>query len=355
MPDLPTTIDLFSGAGGLTVGLKSAGFEVVAAVENDPSACKSYKSNHPEVTLLEADIREVRGESFAKHLNGRRLDLLTGCPPCQGFTSLTSKYKRSDLRNALIREFGRLVDDLNPRLVMLENVPRLGVVGKELLGEFLELLSSRKYNFDMGTLDAADFGVPQFRKRFVLIASKIGEIQLPKPTHASKKLGGLKPHKTVKSALKVKRKAITLSEARGSNSRELSPSRLHIVRDISELNRQRLAAASPGETWVNIPEHLRPPCHQNGYRGFMNTYGRLEWDAPSPTITSGCITPSKGRFGHPEEIRTISIREAALLQSFPSRYRFIGNTIDDICQMIGNALPPVFATALAENCRQHLP
>jgi DNA (cytosine-5)-methyltransferase 1 len=344
-----TAIDLFSGCGGLTVGLKRAGFRVDYAVELDERACSTYKVNHPEVKALRQDVRTV----FAAELPGfKSVDLVAGCPPCQGFSSLTSKNKKKDPRNGLVVEMARLVEELSPRIVMMENVPGLAQKGERLLGAFVNRLEAAGYMVEWDVLQIADYGVPQLRRRFVLLAGKGFRVAIPKPTHSRLGLAGLPRWRTVKDTIHGQPKPLRVDELDAAGG-PLAVN-WHVVRNLSTRNQQRLKHAVPGLGWTKIPKRLRPPCHQEKEAGFRNAYGRMEWNEPAPTITGGCVTLSKGRFGHPDQDRTISVREAALLQTFPSEYIFDCKYVEDVAAMIGNALPCDFAEIMASACAKAL-
>lgn len=350
-----SAIDLFAGGGGLTVGLKDAGYRVLAAVEIDPNAFSTYTANHSDVLALKQDITSVTGESLTKQLRKKslRLDLLAGCPPCQGFSSLTSKYKREDARNDLIFEMSRLAKELRPKALMLENVPGLSQKGRVKFDRFLSEIRDLGYMPTFDVLQVADFGVPQYRRRLVMLAGHGFEIPMPIPTHSQRPLKGKqKPWITVKMALKGLRKPIGMSAAR--NAEGIRKANWHVVRDLSALNLARIKIALPGKSWTSIPSRLRPDCHKGAYRGFSNVYGRMEWGNISPTITGGCTTFSKGRFGHPVQDRTISVREAARLQTFPDSYIFDTPYMEHACNIIGNALPCAFAAAVAKHCGRYI-
>jgi DNA (cytosine-5)-methyltransferase 1 len=351
-----TAVDIFSGAGGLTAGLKAGGFRVVAGVEVEQHAVATFKINHPEVHTLKQDVTTVSGDDLIGFSPDGRIDLLAGCPPCQGFTSLTAKYRRNDPRNDLVMEMARLVEELQPMAVMMENVPGLSKKGKPLFDEFMRRIEDKGYIPEWGILQVADFGVPQSRRRLVVLAGRGFRIPLPSPTHSRTGIGQLPKWKTVASALRGMPKPVTLTEANlngGGQSQNW-----HVVRTLSSKNQSRLHHAKPGKHWSSIPKRLRPTCHQDKSAGFSNVYGRMSWDKVSPTITAGCTTLSKGRFGHPEENRTISAREAALLQTFPADYVFSCPFMEHVCGMIGNALPCDFAEVLAARCaaviREHV-
>ena len=208
-----SAVDVFAGGGGLTVGLKRAGFSVVAAVEIEPHAFATYKANHPEVNAYKQDVRTVKGRSLSKLSPNGTIDLLAGCPPCQGFCSLTSRYRRYDPRNDLIKEMSRLVEETKPVAVMIENVPGLADKGRELLDEFLRRLSSLGYVSDWDVLQVADYGVPQSRRRLVVVAGKGFPIELPEPTHSRTPRGGLKPWITIDRIIKGLPEPITLEAA----------------------------------------------------------------------------------------------------------------------------------------------
>lgn len=348
-----TAIDAFAGGGGLTVGLKRAGFRVVAAIELEHHAFATYKTNHPEVHGLNQDIATVSGAAVLEYAGMDRIDLLAGCPPCQGFTSLTAKYgDREDRRNELVLEIARLAEEVLPKAIMMENVPGLTRKGKSLYRELRHRLEACGYRLTEGVLQVADFGVPQYRRRLVLLGGLGFDIPLPAATHARSPAEDLAPWRTVRDAIAEMSRPVTLSQAKAKGHVERSD--WHVVRDLSPKNLERLRAARAGETWRQIPEHLRPACHRGGYYGFSNVYGRMEWDRPAPTITGGCTTFSKGRFGHPDADRTISVREAALLQTFPPDYRLDTPYMEHACNMIGNALPCDFAEAISRQCAQHL-
>jgi len=346
--DQPTAIDLFAGGGGLTVGLKRAGFRVVSAVEIEQHAFATYKTNNPEVQAFKQDIRTVQGESLLACAPHRKVHLLSGCPPCQGFSRLTAQYKRDDPRNELVLEMSRLVREVQPSIVMMENVPGLASKGKLFFEELLHHLESMGYLVEWDVLQVADYGVPQNRERLVLLAGKGFSVNLPKPTHSRTGKNGLKPWRTLRDAISSMPEPFVFSEVHTLGG----PQQVnwHVVRNVSQRTLEILREARPGESRSKLPKKLRPPCHKNRKDGFNNVYGRMAWDKVSSAITGGCTTVSKGRFGHPEEDRTISVREAALIQTFPIDYIFDTPYIDKVCEIIGNALPCDFAEVLARQC-----
>ena len=345
--------DLFAGCGGLTSGLKKAGVSVRVAVDNDPRVVNTYVSNHPRTYFIQDDIRHVKGEDLLAKVPKGHLDIFVGCAPCQGFSSLTRKHSREDPRNKLVREMARLVEETNPYVVVMENVPGLAQRGRALLDEFLGRLRYLGYYSNWRILQMADYGVPQNRKRLVLVAGKGFFIALPKATHCKDPSSDKNRWITLREAIghfKAPPRFSAVKENGGPSSVNW-----HVVRDLKAITKERLKAAIPGKTWRSVPEKLRPDCHQGGYVGFTNVYQRMTWDQLPVTITSGCTVPAKGRFGHPDRRRTtISVREAATLQSFPIDYRFETEYIDHACDMIGNAVPPVFGEHLGRTVSQAL-
>ena len=349
-----TAIDLFAGAGGLTVGLKRAGFRVVAAVEVDEETAATYRKNHPEVKLLVKDIREITGEGILKLTGLKKIDFVAGCPPCQGFSKLTDKHHRDDDRNQLILEMARLIEELKPPAFMMENVAGLAKRGLPLLTKFEKRARAIGYKINRGVLQMADYGVPQSRRRLVLFAGKGFEIPLPQATHAQSPAANdlkLRPWIKLGSMLKWQSKPVLLSVAQMKGG----PQKFnwHVVSDLQPMNLRRLRAIKAGASRLTLPMNLRPDCHKNK-RGFENVYARMTWDTVAPTMTSRCTTLSSGRFGHPKEDRTISVREAALIQTFPRGYKLDTDKMMKACELIGNALPCRFAEIASTQCAKAL-
>ncbi len=338
-----TAIDLFCGAGGVTVGLKRAGFRVLAGIEFDKEIAETYKANHPGVNLIVDDIRNLTGKKILNRIDKKNVDLVVGCPPCQGFSKLTDKWHRDDERNDLVLEMARVVAEIKPKFCMMENVSGLAQRGKKMLEQFSNKLKSEGYIVEYKVLQLADFGVPQSRKRVVLLASKKYSLTFPKVTHTdnARQSSNLKKWRTLQDVVNKKIKAVNFKYAKENGG----PQKFHwkVYSDLKDITIQRLKAAKPGATRYDLPEHLRPACHKGSNKGFENVYGKLSWKQTPPTITGGFTVPAKGRFGHPNFSRALSVYEGALIQTFPKRYKFRTDKIELACQMIGNALPCQFA------------
>jgi DNA (cytosine-5)-methyltransferase 1 len=325
-----TAIDLFAGCGGLTLGLKQAGFDVVLAAEIDPAAAASYRLNHPEVSLLQTDVRVI---DFVRELQScniakGQLDLLAACPPCQGFSTIRTLNDGrlvNDRRNDLVSTVAEIISSLEPKTILFENVPNISKDRR--FGALRKCLDRLGYYHRFDIVDAAKYGVPQHRKRLVLVASKSA---MPQTKIPERRL------RTVAEAIGDLIPPDFSSDWLQSHVKPRSHRVQEIIRRIPRNGGSRSA----------LPPHLTLPCHRRT-NGFKDVYGRLSWDKPSNTITSGCTNPSKGRFLHPEQDRPISLREASLLQAFPKRYRFARGPLFQIALQIGNAIPPPLARAHA--------
>ena len=330
------SIDLFSGCGGLSVGLHRAGFVVNAALEINSDAVQAYKLNHKKTYLIEEDIRKVEISEIQKLLNGQPLHLLAGCPPCQGFSSVRRLNRGNvrDGRNNLIFEYLRFVKELRPLTIMMENVP--GLIKYYRFNEMMEEFKKLGYKVDVDVVNVKDYGVPQRRRRLVLVGSLLGEIKIAKGNG----------------------KKVTVRETIGkleSVSKTKDP--VHKIYathrdDIMEMIR---LIPKNGGSRKDLPIQYILECHKKENVGFNDIYGRLRWDDYSTTITGGCLNPSKGRFLHPDKHRVITAREAALLQSFPKSYKFpMGISKTALALLIGNALPPKFSYIQSKNIKNHI-
>ena len=322
----PIAVDLFAGCGGLSEGLKNAGFAVAGAVEIDPLAAKTYSLNHPEVRIWTNDIRDISALGLKRALRLRKgsLDLLAGCPPCQGFSTirtLNGSRRVTDRRNSLIDEFLRFVEELRPRAIMFENVP--GLDGRRRFVRFRARLQAEGYNTLHSVLDVADFGVPQRRRRLILIGALEFEPKFAKQSGRRRTVAG-----AISRLPHPDRSRDLLHKSPGTRT--------------ARINELLAAIPKDGGSRGCLPTNMQLECHNN-FDGFSDVYGRMSWTEVSPTITGGCLNPSKGRFIHPEQNRAITAREAALLQSFSSGYRFcLDRGYYAVAEMIGNALPPEF-------------
>jgi len=320
-------IDLFSGCGGLTLGLKQAGFNILSAVEIDATAVRTYEANHKDVTVVHADIRELSAAGLRRELGLRpgQLDLLAGCPPCQGFSTLRTRNganRNRDFRNGLIQEMLRFARAFRPKTIMMENVPKL--VEHKPFGEFCAGLRKLGYRIAFEIKDASRYGVPQRRRRLILLASRGFDIQFAVEARHTR---------TVRGAIGwLSEPGHGRDRLHNMPEKRRSEKVLNLIRDIPK----------DGGSRGDLPKSRQLDCHRRS-DGFNDIYGRMAWDAVAPTITSGCFNPSKGRFLHPEQNRAITMREAALLQGFPRDYVFdLSSGKEAIALMIGNALPPEF-------------
>ena len=319
-------IDIFSGCGGLTLGLEMAGFRVLAAIEIDPGTVKIYRQNHSDVLVLDKDIRLLTPVGVMRKLGLRQgeLDLLAGCPPCQGFSilrTLNGSVKVQDSRNDLLSHFQHYIEVLRPKSVMLENVPGLAI--DERFSSFCGSLQHLGYLGNYRILDVANYGVPQRRRRLIYLAGYGRSIPFGRR---------LKKRITVRDAISDLPEAGNSGDPPHDIPERRSARVMQVISNIPKDGGSRTA----------LPPELQLPCHTR-CTGFRDIYGRLSWSNVAPTITTGCFNPSKGRFLHPDEDRAITIREAALLQGFPATYQFdprVGK--EALAAMIGNALPPPF-------------
>lgn len=335
-----TAIDLFCGAGGLTQGLKQADFKVVGAVEFHSTYAESFRMNHPDTNLKEGDIVKIDPAIYCKELGLKpgELDLLAGCPPCQGYSTIGTRNrgKKNDPRNELVYEVLRFAIAFQPKTIMMENVPALA--NDDRLKSLQKQLEDLGYKIDVKVLKMTHYGVPQARRRMIMLASRLADIEVVKKEIDSEKM------KTVRDAIAM------LPPAGQSND----PLHDAVKQHSDKVTKMISLVPKDGGSRKDLPEEYKLECHKRT-SGFRDVYGRMAWDTPSPTITGGCNNPSKGRFLHPEENRVITLREAALLQTFPKDYKFsLKSGKGGVAMMIGNALPPKFIEFHARNIAKHL-
>ncbi len=326
-------IDFFCGAGGLTHGLSKAGIDVVKGIDIDSTVKDTYIGNNPWAIFLNKDIRNLSSEEVMGGVDiGQKKLLLAGCAPCQPFSSQNrSNGRNTDQRRSLMMEFARFVKQLKPEYILVENVP--GFSRDRNHESFIRTIKELGYKFDENILNAADYGVPQKRRRYVMLASKTIDIKLPDPEYG---FGG-KKYRTVKDAIGKFPKINA-----GETSMKLKN---HTARKLSKINLDRISKVPRnGGSRNSFPNRLILKCHES-HSGHSDVYGRMSWDKPAPTLTCKCTCLTNGRFGHPEQNRAISLREAAALQTFPERYIFYGN-ISNITKHIGNSVPVLFAEKL---------
>lgn len=333
-----TAIDLFCGCGGLTLGLRLAGFSVLGAVEIDPLAVESFRLNHRRVRIWQEDIWNLDPHEMRRDIGLRRgeLDLLAGCPPCQGFSRIRTRNRGKrirDIRNALLFRFLDFVEELRPQAVLMENVPGLEFYYR--FAEFKARLISLGYACNHGVLDARDFGVPQRRKRLVVIAARRRLVAFATPQRCARTV-----RDAIRSLPRPGRSGDPLHDTTGTHSQRIQSMIEKIPQD--------------GGSRSDLGPRAQLACHRET-AGFYDVYGRMAWDGVAPTLTAEFVNPSKGRFLHPVQHRAITLREALLLQSFPPDYKLslrLGRY--PAARMIGNAFPPEFARRQAAAVRRSL-
>ena len=334
-------VDLFCGAGGLTHGFFLEGVRVAAGIDLDPACRFPYEANNT-AKFIEKDISDVTKQELCNLFGDADIRILAGCAPCQPFSTYTQRYDID--RNGkwgLLYEFARLAEETQPDIITMENVPT--VAKHAVFHDFVAALKNLGYHVWYDIVDSSKYGVPQSRRRMVLMASKFGHLEMIPPTHLKAK--------TVRQAI---------GHLRALEAGESAPrDKLHVASTLSSKNLQRVRASLPGGTWRDWPPHLVAECHKGASgRTFSSVYGRMEWDKPAPTMTTQCYGFGNGRFGHPDQDRAISLREAATLQSFPRDYKFVPPhkkvVFTDMGRLIGNAVPVNLARAIAKSINDHL-
>lgn len=339
-------VDLFCGIGGLSYGMKSKGFKILEGFDVDATCKFAYETNN-EAKFVYKDIRNVTKEDILPLYSKQSIKVLAGCAPCQPFSSYAYKNKNKDKNKYnLLYEFGRIVKDVRPDIVTMENVPALVTFKlKPVLADFVDVLRVEGYHIKYQVVYCPDYGIPQTRKRLVLLASQLGEIEMIQPTH-------------------TKNNYVTVRDVIGDlpslEAGEICPTdALHRCRTLSPLNKKRILATPYGGSWKDWPEDLLLDCHKKeGGKSFASVYGRMIWEEPAPTMTTLCTGIGNGRFGHPIQNRAISAREAALFQTFPITYRFFENekevSLTKASRYIGNAVPPKLGEVIAESIAIHI-
>ena len=337
--------DFFSGCGGTARGFADAGVRPAFAMDWDSEAVETFRSNFPSTTVVERDIQKLDPEEVAAALPPMHesIRLLAGCAPCQPFSGHRHERSDADKRSFLLLELLRFIDELRPELVFVENVPGMQRASTQQgpFAEFVDELSQTHYvSYD--TISSADYGVPQTRRRLVLIGSSLGKIEMPSPTHGPT---AEQPHSTIRDWIGSLPPDVDGPEAAKVSS--------HKAMRLSRLNRERIQATPEGGDRRDWPKCLWPDCHRDGFIGHTDVYGRLSWDKLAPTLTTKCISYSNGRFGHPSEDRALSAREAARLQTFPDSFKFAGGLTAQARQ-IGNAVPVVLAQQFGKYFVEHV-
>ncbi|MFJ2350544.1 DNA cytosine methyltransferase [Glutamicibacter sp. NPDC087673] len=329
-------VDFFSGCGGTSSGFEAAGFEILAGIDNDPSAATTFRQNFPDALFLEKDINDLMVDEVKAIVGVPERTLFAGCAPCQPFSKQQQYSDSSDPRRGLLLHFLKFIQGIKPAFVFVENVP--GIQKADLdngpFALFVRGLLDNGYNIEYRVVKSSDFGVPQTRKRLMLMASLYTEISIPQPTHGDL----LQPLVTVRDAIG------SLPPIAAGEQCEDDPD--HQSANLSQKNLERIKATAEGKGRESWPEELMLECHRT-HLGHSDVYGRLAWDRLASGLTTKCISYSNGRFGHPEQDRALSVREAALLQTFPPTFRFFGG-ISHKAKQVGNAVPPLLAQRVGE-------
>ncbi|MGQ0582623.1 MAG: DNA cytosine methyltransferase [Reyranella sp.] len=343
-----TAVDLFCGAGGLTRGLSAEGIQVAAGYDTDEACRFPYEHNNPGAKFYPRSVRKLTARALSSHYPKGHKRILVGCAPCQTFSKYTQGLDNNDdPKWTLLRDFSRLIRQSKPDIISMENVPDLK--RHRIFDEFMSVLSDEGFHFtndpEKWVVYCPDYGVPQHRQRLVIIASRLGPIELIPPTHAPGR------YRSVEDAL---------HGIPPLNAGEVSATDpLHRASSLSKKNLARIRASKPGGSWRDWPPRLRADCHKaESGKGYPSVYGRMEWEKPAPTITTQFYGFGSGRFGHPEQDRGISLREGAILQSFPKQYQFVEPggryRLKSIGTMIGNAVPVRLGVAIGKTITRHL-
>jgi len=336
-------VDLFCGAGGLSHDFRLEGFDVLVGIDTDEACRYAFETNN-DAPFLRHDVADMTAKDIRDLFGTSSPTVLIGCAPCQPFSSYSQKNENSEWQ--LVETFGHLIRDVRPDIVSMENVPRLlRFRDGEVFERFVTMLREADYRVHWQKVQAPGYDVPQQRTRLVLLASRLGAIELEAPSHHPAE------YRTVQQAI---------GGLRPLEAGEIDPfDPLHRASTLSETNLRRIEASTPGGTWHDWDDDLVTECHKaHTGRGYVSVYGRMSWDEPAPTITTQFYGFGNGRFGHPEQNRAISLREGAMLQSFPGTYEFVEPAAPThfkiLGRMIGNAVPVLIARAIARTIRHHL-
>ena len=337
-------IDLFCGAGGLTHGLIKSGIPVVAGIDVDESCQYAFDTNN-DSTFIKKDVTKLTKTYIERLYPKVDVKVLVGCAPCQCFSKHTQKNKKrnKDGKWKLLNSFSRLITDVEPDIVSMESVPELAK--HRVFNRFLKVLKSLDYHFSWEPVLCVDYGIPQNRRRLVLLASRLGQIKIIPKTHSPSR------YRTVRNAIgkleTIEDGAISLKDS------------MHRSWSLFHINKKRIIQSLPGGTWRDWEEKLRCQCHRkDSGQSYSGVYGRMCWDKPAPTITTQFYSYGTGRFGHPTQNRALSLREGALLQTFPKYYDFIDPkqpvSFSRIGTHIGNAVPPRLGYIIGKTIKEHI-
>lgn len=335
-------VDLFCGAGGLTRGLIEAGIPVVAGIDLDEACRHPFEANNRGALFHAADVGALKASELDSWFGDATVRILAGCAPCQPFSTYSQRYDDvGSERWALLSQFARLVKEVRPDIVTMENVPT--VTKHSVFEDFVATLKGHQYSVWFKVIDGADYGLPQRRRRTVLLASLHGKIELHAPD-ASKV-------RTVQDALK----GLPMLRHGGRDAKDA----LHTASRLSELNYQRVKVSKPGGSWRDWPKHLVAACHRKKTgKTYPSVYGRMRWDEPAPTLTTQFYGFGNGRFGHPSQARALSLREGAILQGFPRDYSFFPDgkptQFKVLGRLIGNAVPVHLGRVIGESIVKHI-
>ncbi|WP_437994617.1 DNA cytosine methyltransferase [Sorangium sp. So ce145] len=335
-------VDLFCGAGGLTHGLLNAGVRVVAGVDFDEACKHPYEANHEGVAFHRYDVAKLEASEIERWFGDAAVRVLAGCAPCQPFSTYSNRYDTIGTeRWSLLNHFGRLVEQVEPDVVTMENVP--AVTRHAVFDDFVATLERQGYDVWYDVIDCAKYGLPQRRRRTVLLASLHGPIELRAPNES-----GTKTVADVLKGLPILR-----------HGRSDAEDRLHTSARLSPLNLERIKASKPGGSWRDWPKHLVAECHRkNTGKTYPSVYGRMKWDEPAPALTTQFYGFGNGRFGHPSQARALSLREGAILQGFPQDYSFVPERepvrFEVLGRLIGNAVPVDLGRVIGESIIEHV-